>query len=76
MAPESTTTRVPNRSDSAPQKNEPTPMLSQLRSAAVEIPARDHPVASAIGGRNTPSESMAPSPKHVATMPAPTTTQP
>ena len=47
--PDITTTRVPKRSDSAPQRNEPTPMARKLKRAAVEMPARVHPIASAMG---------------------------
>ena len=74
--PQSTTARVPKRSDSAPQRNEPMPMQSQLRSAAVETPVRDQPVASDMGWRKMLSESIEPTPMQVTTMPAPTMTQP
>src|SRR2546430_4427654 len=74
--PASTTARVPNRSDSAPQRKPPRPMQSQLMSAAVEIPVRDQPIASAIGARNTVSETIAPKPTQVTTIPTPTIVQP
>src|SRR5437016_4404811 len=74
--PRSTTARVPSRSESAPQTNDPTPMQRKLRSAAVEIPVRDHPVAADMGWRKTPSEDIAPNPTQVTTMPAPTMIQP
>ena len=45
------------------------PMQSQLRSAAVEMPVRDQPVASDMGWRKTPSESMVPTPMQLTTMP-------
>ena len=44
--------------------------------AALEMPVRDQPVASAIGCRNTPSDIAVPNPMQVTTMPAATTTQP
>ena len=74
--PRSTTTRVPSRSDSAPQTNDPTPMLTKLRSAAVEMPVRDQPIASDMGWRKTPSESIAPNPTQVTTIPTATMIQP
>jgi hypothetical protein len=67
---------VPIRSESAPQKNDPTPMHTKLRSAAVEMPVRDQPIDSDIGWRKTPSENIAPNPTHVTTMATPTMTQP
>ena len=70
------TARVPIRSDKAPHVNEPMPMKSQLRSATVEMPVRDQPIASEIGARKTASENIAPSPMHVTTMPAATMTHP
>ena len=74
--PQSTTARVPNRSESAPQKNEPMPMLRKLRRAAIEMPVRDQPIAADMGARKTLRESMAPSPMQVTTIPAPTMIQP
>jgi hypothetical protein len=74
--PLSTTVRVPMRSESAPQTNALTPMDSQLMSAVVEMPVRDQPIASDTGCKNTLSASMAPTPTHVTTMPAPTMNQP
>ena len=44
--------------------------------AAPETPARDQPIDSEIGCRNTASDSIAPMPTHVISAPAPTTTQP
>jgi hypothetical protein len=67
---------VPTRSESAPQKNDPTPIPSQLRSAAVEMPVRDQPIASDMGWRKMLSESIAPTPMQVTTIPAPTMIQP
>jgi hypothetical protein len=37
---------------------------------------RDQPIASEIGWRNTARESIAPTPTHVMTMPAPTMNHP
>ena len=74
--PTSTTARVPSRSERAPQTNDPTPIETQLRSAAVEIPVRDQPIASDMGWRKMASESIAPTPMQVTTIPAPTMTQP
>jgi hypothetical protein len=52
------------------------PMQSQFRSAAVEMPVRDQPVASEMGWRNTPSDSIVPTPMQLTTIPTPTTIQP
>ena len=68
--------RVPSRSESAPQRNAPTPIPSQLTSAAVEIPVRVHPIAWVMGWRNTLSDSIAPMPIQVTTIPTPTMIQP
>ena len=54
--------RVPNRSDSAPQKNAATPMQRKSSVDAAETPARDQPIASEIGCRNTASDSIVPKP--------------
>jgi hypothetical protein len=43
---------------------------------AAETPARDHPIASDIGCRNTASDSIEPNPTQVINAPAPTTIQP
>ena len=74
--PASTTMRVPNRSDSAPQKKAATPMQRKFSVDAAETPARDQPIASDIGCRNTASDSIEPKPTQVISAPAPTTTQP
>ena len=74
--PRATTVRVPSRSESAPQTNDPTPMPRKFRSAAVEIAVRDQPIAPDMGWRKTPSESIAPNPTQVTTIPTPTMTQP
>src|SRR2546428_12843897 len=55
VPPRSTTTRVPSRSESAPQTNDPTPMHSKLSRAAVELPVRDHPVSAATGRGRAPA---------------------
>jgi hypothetical protein len=47
-----------------------------LTRAAVEIPGRDHPIAWVIGWRKMLSESIAPMPMQVTTMPTPTMIQP
>ena len=74
--PASTTARVPNLSDSAPQANEPTPMARKFSVAAAEMPARDQPIVCAIGCRKMPSDIIEPRPMQLTTMPAPTITQP
>ena len=51
-------------------------MQRKLSIAAVAIPVRDQPIASAMGCRNTLSESIAPNPTQVTMMPTPTITQP
>lgn len=76
MAPDSTTTRAPNRSLSAPQAKPATPRVRKSSVMALEIPARVQPVDSAIGCRNTASEAMAPMPTQVISAPEATTTQP
>jgi hypothetical protein len=60
----------------SPHTNAPTPMQSQLTSAAVDTPVRDQPIASAIGCRNTVSDVIAPNPTHVTTIPTATMIQP
>src|SRR6185369_10912680 len=74
--PSSTTMRVPKRSDRMPHKKAAAPMHRKSSVAAAEMPLRDQPVSAAIGCRKTASESMAPMPMQVISMPAPTTTQP
>jgi len=51
-------------------------MQSQVMSEAVEIPVRDHPIASDMGWRKTLNESIEPSPMQVTTIPTPTMVQP
>src|SRR5882724_12658695 len=68
VPPRSTTRRVPSRSETAPQKNDPTPMLRKLSRAAVEMPVRDQPVSADIGWRKTPRENIAPNPIQVTTI--------
>ncbi len=67
---------MPNRSDSAPQNSDATPMHRKSIIAALEIVDRDQPVASDIGCKNTPSDRAVPNPTQVMTMPAATMTQP
>ena len=74
--PASTTMRVPNRSDNAPQKKAASPMQRKSIVAAAETPLRDQPIAVEIGCRNTASDSIVPKPTQVISAPAPTTTQP
>ena len=74
--PDNTTRRVPIRSDIAPQNSDANPMHRKSIIAALEIVERDHPVATDIGCRKTPSDSAVPNPMQVMTMPAPTMTQP
>jgi hypothetical protein len=74
--PASTTARVPNRSESAPQKKEAGPMHKKLSSAAVEMLVRDQPVATDMGRRKMPSDIIVPSPRQVMTRPAPTMIHP
>ena len=51
-------------------------MLRKFSRATVEIPVRDQPIAGAIGWRKMLSESIAPIPMQVTTMPTPTMIQP
>ena len=69
-APISTTMRVPKRSLAAPQPKAPRPMIRKLSVMALEMPARDQPVAVDIGSRNTASENMAPMATQVISAPA------
>jgi hypothetical protein len=59
-----------------PHKKPAAPMHRKSRVAAADMPLRDQPVPAAIGWRKTASESIAPTPMQVMSMPAPTTTQP
>ena len=68
--------RVPERSESVPHRNEPTPMKIQFRSAIVEMPVRLHPIDSSIGLRKIPSENSVPMPMQVMSAAAPSTIQP
>ncbi len=74
--PRQTTTRVPNRSDSAPHISDANPMQRKSTVAALETAVRDQPVAIAIGCRKTPSDIAVPNPMQVIAIPAPTMTQP
>ena len=64
------------RSLSVPQAKPPAPMARNTSVIAPEIPARDQPVASDIGCRNTASENTAPKATQVISAPAATITQP
>ncbi len=68
--------RVPSRSENAPHRNAPTPIASQLTRAALEIPVRVHPIAWVMGWRKMLSDSIAPMPMQVTTIPTPTMIQP
>jgi hypothetical protein len=74
-APLSTTMRVPKRSLAAPQPKPPRPRVMKLSVIALETPARDQPVSTVIGSRNTASENIAPMATQVMRAPAPTMTQ-
>ena len=74
--PQSNTERVPNRSETAPQKKEPKPMNRNVSTAADETSVRDQPMAMEIGCRKTPSDMAVPRPMQVMTKPAATTIQP
>ena len=56
--PDKTTMRVPNRSDSAPQKNAASPIARKSIVAAADTPLRDQPMSCEIGCRNTASDSI------------------
>jgi hypothetical protein len=51
-------------------------MTMKLSVMALEMPARDQPVAVAIGSRKTASENIAPMATQVISAPAPTITHP
>ncbi len=74
-APISTTMRAPKRSLAAPQPKPATPMARKSRVMALDMPARDQPVACAIGCRNTASENIAPIATQEMSAPAATITQ-
>ena len=69
-APHSTTMRVPKRSLAAPQPKFPRPIMRKLSVIALEMPARDQPVALDIGSRKIASENIAPSATQVISAPA------
>jgi hypothetical protein len=58
-----------------PQKKPAMPMLRKLKVMALDMPARDQPVASDIGCKNTASENIAPAATQVMTAPAKMITQ-
>ncbi len=74
-APAKTTARVPKRSLSAPQPKPAMPMVRKSSVMALDIPARDQPVAADIGCRYTASENIAPMLTQVISAPAPMITQ-
>ena len=51
-------------------------MLRKLSNAVVEMAVRDQPMASEIGGRKTPRDSIPPNPTQVTTIPTATTIHP
>jgi hypothetical protein len=51
-------------------------MMMKLSVIALEMPARDQPVAVVIGSRNTARENIAPSATQLSSAPAATITQP
>src|SRR6516165_5706883 len=67
--------RVPRRSLAAPQPKAPKPMIRKLRVMALEMPARDQPVAVDIGSRNTARENIAPIATQDISAPTATITQ-
>ncbi|GEP60841.1 hypothetical protein RSO01_80070 [Reyranella soli] len=64
------------RSVSAPQPNEATPIVRKTIIMALETPALDQPVSSAIGRRKTAREKTEPIATHPDNAPAATTIQP
>ena len=60
--PASVTGRLPKRSETAPQQNEPRPIAIQLMSAVVEMALRLQRIESSSGLRNTPREKSDPCP--------------
>ena len=61
---------------SAPQPKPAMPMAMKLSVMALDTPAPDQPVASAIGWRRTASENIAPAATQVISAPMATMTQP
>src|SRR5262249_41875339 len=74
--PARVTRRLPRRSDTAPQQNEPAPIATQLIIAVVEMALRLQRIDSSSGLRNTPSEKSDPCPKATTVAAAASTTQP
>src|SRR5258705_2591184 len=70
------TKRLPRRSDTAPQKNEPTPIAIQWMSAVTDTELRLQCIESSSGLRNTPSENSEPCPNATTVAAAKRTTQP
>ena len=75
IAPLSTAMRGPNRSVIAPQPKPARPIARKSIDMALEMPARDQPVAAVIGVRYTASENIVPTATHVISAPAATITQ-
>ena len=67
--------RVPKRSLASPQPKAPRPMTMKLPVMALEMPARDQPVAVDMGSGNTASENIAPMASQVINAPTATITQ-
>src|SRR5215471_4078876 len=67
--------RVPKRSLASPQPKAPRPMTMKLTVMALEMPARDQPVAVDSGSRNTASENIAPMATQDISAPTATITQ-
>src|SRR5690349_7852211 len=74
-APHIVTPRAPQRSLAAPQPNEPNAITRKLMVIANEMPARDQPVSSDMGVRNTASENIAPMATQPMRPPSATMTQ-
>jgi hypothetical protein len=74
--PAMVTRRLPRRSDTTPQQNEPAPMAIQLIIAVVEMALRLQCIDSSSGFRNTPSAKSDPCPKATTVAAAASTTQP
>ena len=70
------TARLPSRSDTAPQKNEPAPIAIQLMRAITEIALRLQCIESSSGLRKTPRENRAPCPMATTVAAAARITQP
>src|SRR5260221_7376811 len=74
-APVNTTTRVPMRSDKVPHAMLESAIARNAMVIALDTPATDQPVSSAIGRRKTGSENIEPIATQLSTPPAATITQ-